>query len=212
MQMMISSTVIEYLQDIWNIIDVGSIVFFALGMLTRRTTVLTDAFGSSTDDHRRSALNDVIWWKFYYGVSLFFLMLRALRVLAIFRKLGLLVIITFEMFEDVFNFFVVFLVFALSFAVLLFDAGSSKPYLEQDSCGEGEAGYAPCIPVWWLLRTLLQGFGELFLDEMENELAFTFAVLAFIVLNVMLLNLLIAVRILRGFGRIFSVALNESHL
>lgn len=195
LQLMVSSTVIEYVADIWNLIDVCSIVFFLLGMYIRKLAV-TEGAGSEPElTHAELVRDDQVTtsWKFYYGVSLFFLLLRALRVLAIFQRLGLLVLVIIRMGQDVINFLVVFALFTLSFAVLLFDAGTSKPYLEQDSCADGEAGFASCLGIWWLLRTFLQGFGELYLEEMENSIVFVMAIAAFLMLNVMLLNLLIAV-------------------
>lgn len=113
-------------------------------------------------------------------------------MLAIFHNLGLLVLVVIRMGRDVGNFLVVFALITMSFAALLFDAGTSKPYQDQNGCADGEAGFASCLDIWWVLRTFLQGFGELFLDEMENTISFFCAIVAFIVLNVVLLNLLIA--------------------
>ena len=45
---------------------------------------------------------------------------------------------------------------------------------------------------WWIVRTIWQGFGELFLEDMTNALAVIIVLMAFITLNVILLNLLIA--------------------
>ena len=41
--------------------------------------------------------------------------------------------------------------------------------------------------------TYLQGFGELFLEEMTNIVSFIILIVTFVILNVVLLNLLIAI-------------------
>jgi hypothetical protein len=75
-------------------------------------------------------LGDITAWKMFYGVSLFAFVLRSLRVLAIFRKLGLLVLVFQRMMVDVASWLVVFLIFTLSFSVLLYDAGNMLSLLD----------------------------------------------------------------------------------
>ena len=77
--------------------------------------------------------------------------------------------------------------------------------------------FAACTPTWFFTRTLLQvktskhqqekiqgmdtkfqsthlqGFGELFLEEMTNIVSFIILIVTFVILNVVLLNLLIAI-------------------
>ena len=150
-------------------------------------------------------------WELMYGCSLFFLCLRALRILSIFRSLGLMVIVTFRMMVDVNKWFVVFVIFAFSATMVLVGMGNPRSIV--DKCEveiggsqtlngrrgtvyeAGEAGdfvYASCSTLWPFYRTLFQGFGEFFLEEMTNELSVLFLVLTFLILNVILLNLLIA--------------------
>ena len=43
----------------------------------------------------------ITWWKFFYGLSLCALVFRSLRILSVFRSLGLLVIVTQRMMRDV---------------------------------------------------------------------------------------------------------------
>ena len=158
---------------------------------------------------------EITLWKLMYGCSLFFLCLRALRILSIFRSLGLMVIVTFRMMVDVNKWFVVFVIFAFSATMVLVGMGNPRSIV--DKCeveiGDsqtlnatlngrrgtvyeaGEAGdfvYASCSTLWPFYRTLFQGFGEFFLEEMTNELSVIFLVLTFLILNVILLNLLIA--------------------
>ena len=75
-------------------------------------------------------MGDITAWKMFYGVSLFAFVLRSLRVLAIFRKLGLLVLVFPRMMVDVASWLVVFLIFTLSFSVLLYDAGNMLSLLD----------------------------------------------------------------------------------
>jgi len=199
------------------VIDVGSIVFFVLGVWMRRiyleTGKLHSVYGfpdrNMTAEHvlvgslqlpmeLGDGLSGITGWKFCYGVSLCFLVLRALRILSMFHSLGLLVIVFLRMLKDVSNFFVVFLIFTLSFSVLLLGSGDprgliDKCRLEAGDPGAGDYVYAVCMSSWWFLRTLLQAFGELFLEEMNNEVSVVIMFAAFIVLNVVLLNLLIAI-------------------
>jgi hypothetical protein len=139
----------------------------------------------------------VTWWKFCYGVSLCALIFRFTRSLSFFYELGLLVIITKEMLKDVLIFFVVFLLLAWGFAVLMFGAGDPHGLIDKCNMVAGDPDgadylFASCIDNTGYLRTLLQGFGELFLDEMTNLIALCIMVVAFIILNVVMLNLLIA--------------------
>ena len=184
LQMLVAASLGEYFQDPRNLMDIGSVLAFMSGLYHK-----TESAAAGHQD----AATSISAWKLYYGFSLFLLVLRSLRVLSTFDKLGVLVLVMFKMIQDVSNFLVVFFIFTLNFAVLLFDAGTAKPYLDRDSCGDGEAGYASCIQIQWFLQTLLQGFGELFLDEVEHGASFYLALIAFTALNIMLLNLLIAV-------------------
>merc|ERR1719261_487251 len=106
---MVSSTMMEYFTDAWNIIDLVSILGFSIGFLLRRASgwPLPGLAGFPTDDRGfpdsdiEVGINDewagITWWKFFYGLSLFALVLRSLRILSVFRSLGLLVIVTFRM-------------------------------------------------------------------------------------------------------------------
>lgn len=126
-------------------------------------------------------------------------------------SLGLLVIVTQRMMRDVLKFAVVFMIFVFGFAILLFGSGNptgildkcnieyNDPSSRRKSRASTEAGepadyvFAACTPAWFFMRTLLQGFGELFLEEMINLPSFIILILTFVILNVVLLNLLIAI-------------------
>ena len=45
---------------------------------------------------------------------------------------------------------------------------------------------------YWFMRTLFQSFGEFFLEELDNDASVIFLIITFLVLNIVLMNLLIA--------------------
>jgi hypothetical protein len=78
-----------------------------------------------------------------------------LRVLAIFRSLGILVLVFLKMCEDMPGFFVVFGIIAMAFASLLF--GSGDPRGVFDKCENADIEnymYVNCTSYWWVLRTV----------------------------------------------------------
>jgi len=213
LQMRVSSTFIEYITDIWNCFDVGSILFYVTGLYVRRVYQETGNANGFPDTvkggedalfkHTMQPLvlgdywTGITWWKFCYGCSLFFLWLRFLRILSIFRSLGILVLVIFKMLRDMPGFLVVFCIFTFSFSSLLYGAGNPDGVIDKCHLVSGDpemADYsvANCLSFWWFLRTLLQGFGELYLEEMTNVVAVMVAIAAFVILNVVLMNLLIA--------------------
>lgn len=52
--------------------------------------------------------------------------------------------------------------------------------------------YVNCWQSWWFMRTVFQAFGEFYLDEMTNDWSVIFVVLIFFLMNIVLMNLLIA--------------------
>ena len=52
--------------------------------------------------------------------------------------------------------------------------------------------FISCVPSYFFLRTLFQSFGDFFLDEMHNDIAVVALILTFLTLNIVLMNLLIA--------------------
>ena len=199
LQMMISSTFFDYIRDFWNIVDVGSIFFFLIGLFMHTPSAGTGESG--TDDVSEVGSISPPGWRICYAISLFFFIVRILRVLAIVRKLGLLVLICRRMCVDVAYFLVVFLVLVFAFASLL-DGVESKTQRREDCNaalrGDGDwpsedGGWTACqLDTWWFIRTLFQGFGEVYLNEMQNGLMVAFVIFGFVLLNIVLLNLLIA--------------------
>jgi hypothetical protein len=85
LQMMISSTFLEYIQDFWNLVDVCSIIFFLSGLVLRRL-LLETANTQGFPDHDFSeetvvignkletiqfgdGLAGITGWKLCYGLS-----------------------------------------------------------------------------------------------------------------------------------------------
>jgi len=214
LRMKISSTFFEYMADIWNIFDVGSMLFYFSGLILRRVYLETGSVDGFHDSdfsgedalfthslkplEPGNSLTGITWWKLCYGCSLFFFWLRFLRILSIVRSLGILVLVVVKMLGDMPGFIVVFTIISLAFSSLLFGFGNPRGII--DKChliaGDPEAAdysEASCLPSWWFVRTLLIGFGDLYLDEMTNVPAVFGAIVAFVVLNVVLMNLLIAI-------------------
>jgi hypothetical protein len=52
--------------------------------------------------------------------------------------------------------------------------------------------YVTCWQSWWFLRTVFQAFGEFYLDEMTNDWSIVFVIIIFFLMNIVLMNLLIA--------------------
>ena len=63
--------------------------------------------------------------------------------------------------------------------------------------GEGRANeyhyeYVSCWRSYWFVRTVMQAFGEFYMDEMTNDWSIVVVILTFFIMNVVLMNLLIA--------------------
>jgi len=204
-QATVFATLHEYLMDRWNLIDLVTITSFLVGFGLHR--------GIDHEDHevvgQPHVSTPVLAWKALYGVSLGLLWVRLLRLLAIFETLGLFVLMFWRMLEDVLVWIVLYLVFVFCFSSILMGAGDTKGLLDkcniegssrrqgQTFMEAGEPGdylYMSCNQnfVHTFLRTWFQGWGELFLDEMTNNESVLVLIVAFLILNVVLLNLLIA--------------------
>jgi hypothetical protein len=205
----IESTLYEFLTDGWTIVDILQIGSFMYGIALRGGEAGFPQWEEGLE--YGNYLSGITWWKFWYGVSLFFLSIRCLRVLSIVsEEMSLLVIILGTMLHEVRNWSFIYLVATVAFSVLLYGSGDHRGAL--DNChvlnvktynskpkadtlpSSAASGYmfSECLPQWWFFRTVLQGFGELFIEDMNNVLSVLIVTAAFIVLNVILLNLLIA--------------------
>jgi hypothetical protein len=52
--------------------------------------------------------------------------------------------------------------------------------------------YVSCWRSYWFVRTVMQAFGEFYMDEMTNDWSIVLVILTFFVMNIVLMNLLIA--------------------
>jgi hypothetical protein len=208
------------LTSFWTVVDILQLVFFLYGMALRNNepgfpkwekSNAHDPEGSILGIQYAHHFSGVTWWKFHYGISLFFLCLKLLRILTtVNHDLCLLVIVFHKMLNDILYWGCVYLTISLAFGVFLVSCGDLRGV--QDNCyvtgvnltmvkPEGDVLpsapaesylYHECLPVWWLLRSVWAGFGQIALEEMTNTLAIFVSLIAFVILNVVLVNLLIA--------------------
>merc|ERR1719183_2083029 len=112
------------------------------------------------------------------------------------------------MLQDVLRFMVIYILFLFAFSFLMIGAGT--PDAVVDSCGPMTEGgksrrdegrgltseeryeFMSCWRSYWFFRTVFQAFGEFYMDEMTNSWAVVFVIMVFLLLNVVLMNLLIA--------------------
>jgi len=78
-------------------------------------------------------------------------------------------------------------------------AGMSRPQYGggaaaslQEPADQEDFEYVTCWPSWWFVRTIFQAFGEFYLDEMTNDWSVLVVIVIFFIMNVVLMNLLIA--------------------
>jgi hypothetical protein len=201
-----------YLFDFWNMFDILSIVTFAIGHGLREADKSRDAtfieisteevvfpphslFVSGTETPYEA-------WALFYSLSIFCLCFRVLRVLYI-SSMGLIVSIFKAMMSDVLQFMAIYIIVVLGFSVIFL--GISDPKSLLNDCSQDPAPddvltvatreqqlYMKCIPFNFFLRTFFQSFGEFFLDDMGNLTSLIFFILLFIITNVLLMNLLVA--------------------
>ena len=190
----------NYISSFWNVLDLAEIMAFVVGILYRVTTSipvqsqtrrsLTNS--SAVTDAQEYTYKDEEWtnWSMAYGACLFIAWFRVLRSFTLSKKLGTLVGIFYTMLMDVSIFIIIYCVCLLSCTILFI--GIASPEILQPKCTDGDLDSPECRPIYILLRTLFQSFGELYLDEISNTPSMVFLILTFILLNMVLLNLLIA--------------------
>ena len=187
----------EYISCFWNVLDVGEIIAFVAGILYRVTAIPHRVADAQEYDHK-----DEEWtnWSLAYGVCLFLAWFRVLRSFTL-SKLGMLVGMFHTMLIDVSIFIVIYFVCLVACTMLFI--GIASPDILKPTCMEGDLeppeGHPDaakmniqCRSTYILLRTLFQSFGDFYLDEMANTPAVFYLIFTFILLNVVLLNLLIA--------------------
>jgi hypothetical protein len=180
----------------------SEIIAFVAGILYRVTTIPSAPTTTPAPIAPQEWYKDEEWtnWSLAYGVCLFLAWFRFLRSFTL-SKLGKLVGIFHAMFIDVIIFIIIYFVCLVACTMLF--VGIASPDTLKPTCMEGvltaieghpDAAmmHMECRSTYILMRTLFQSFGEFYLDEMQNTPSFVFLIVTFILLNVVLLNLLIA--------------------
>lgn len=227
-----------YISDLWNLMDMVSIITFFAGYNLKNTTGMLPARGECMFGIGSICLKQMeapFFWEFqagemFYAFSIFFMYIRLLRSFALFQRINVIVKIFIRMLSDVVRFLVMYLIFLVAFSILMVGAGSpsaatnkcntmglvfdddrrksssSGPFNASDFAGLGEGRaseqqipadqedyeYVTCWQSWWFVRTVFQAFGDFYLDEMTNDWSVIFVLVIFFLMNIVLMNLLIA--------------------
>lgn len=128
-------------------------------------------------------------WAICYAICLLCSWFRVLRSFYL-SNLGLIVSISIAMVADVAQFMIIYVILVLAMSMVFLGVGDPK-HLLPDDCDE-DMLYMSCRPAYFFMRTLFQSFGEFFLEELDNDASVIFLVVTFLVLNIVLMNLLIA--------------------
>ena len=128
-------------------------------------------------------------WAMCYGICLLCCWFRVLRSFYL-SNIGLIVSIFMAMMADVGQFVVFYVILVLAMSMVFLGVGDPK-YLLPEDC-DSDSLYMSCMPSYFFMRTLFQSFGEFFLEELDNDASVLFLILTFLVLNIVLMNLLIA--------------------
>ena len=136
---------IGYWLDFFNVMELGAIFFFYLGLAARSGHVL---------DHS---------WHGYYSMSLFCCYIRILWVFSL-TKLGIIVDIMLEMTKNVKEFILIHMMLVVAMSLLFYglaDGCGGDPFNAGNKrvC-DTEKGYR-----FWFTRTLFQSFGDFFVED-----------------------------------------------
>ena len=199
----------DYILDFWNILDLGSLSAFFVGLFLRMeciNDVSVCSWGDSTAVQRKEEGSDAVVsdtssllapspfesWALCYAICLLCCWFRVLRSFYM-SRLGLIVSIFMAMIKDVAQFVLIYSILVLAMSMLFLGIGdlpSLRP--ECDADNEEERLWMSCRPSYFILRTLFQSFGDFYLEEMNNDAGVAFVIITFLILNVVLMNLLIA--------------------
>jgi hypothetical protein len=202
----------HYFFNFWNVLDMGEILAFFVGIGFR-----VQCEGSSCMSARRKGdgqgggdgvgadaqeYTSGMWstWSIAYGICLFFSWFRVLKFFML-TKLGLLVAVFYAMLRDVSIFVIIYTILLVACTMLFI--GIAPPEVLNPRCGVGsctcdddlgDGGHMQCKASYILIRTLFQSFGDIstYLPEMTSSPAIIFLIFIFVLLNVVLMNLLIA--------------------
>eukprot|EP00293_Proteomonas_sulcata_P014149 CAMPEP_0184298546 /NCGR_PEP_ID=MMETSP1049-20130417/9339_1 /TAXON_ID=77928 /ORGANISM="Proteomonas sulcata, Strain CCMP704" /LENGTH=530 /DNA_ID=CAMNT_0026608707 /DNA_START=47 /DNA_END=1639 /DNA_ORIENTATION=+ len=181
-------TGLDYFTSFWNILDVGAASFYFLGLYLKIQCI-----------NDPGSCNNYLWTaslpihrlnKSYYSACLSLLWARFLRIFAVNKAVGPLVIMVRKMGIDLLKFGLVWTVMWIAFAIAMNGSvdGNDSPY----DCEHEMADYK-CTSWWFFVRTFFQAMGEPMLVEHRTDASVITLVFLFIIMNVVLLNLLIAI-------------------
>ena len=176
----------SYFTNTWNVVRVASCAFFWMGV----HVVL--AHEAMCIEEPSKCKKEKSWDEgesMYYSASLFFMWLRMLHLLAVHQDLGPLVIVFRRMVRDFMTFGGIWAVLLLAFSCAMQGTGLNQPV---ENCEIGETHKMNCWRSWWLIRTYYQSFGQPFFEELTNDAANEVTIFMWPIMNLMMVNLLIA--------------------
>lgn len=205
---------LSYFTEFWNLLDLLSSGCFLAGFIIR--SEYADAKGFLWRDSVKAEHA----WMLLYSITACGLWTRLLRMLSVEKRMGILVITIQAMFVDILRFGIIWLMLWMAFAILMRGSALEESQWNFDyaSCGlsdaslddaalddavrrasrtptedeEGKEGMS-CWPSWWLLKLFFQSMGEFYNDDIRTDAEMITLMLMFVVMNIMLLNLLIAI-------------------
>ena len=186
----------DHFDNKWNVFDSISIVAYIIGFVLHsfdreeRPHLKVEMAGSSTQFPP---------WKFFYGISLCFLWIRAVRMFTVFEVLGLYVLMFFRMISDVFSFLVLYFMLVIASSSLMLGVSNPNGLVERCNVDDSQLfnyNFIACLDeeyagwgLYLFLRTWLQGWGRLFLEEMTSEMSVMVMLCNYLLLNVVTLFL-----------------------
>ena len=178
-----------HLSSFWNLMEIGAIAGFALGLAARCSGAKGNPFSRS--------------WPLCYAVSIACCWMCVARVFSI-TKLGIIVNILLQMFVNIIQFVSIYVLFLIATSLVLFGAmvvhncgtEGQEALCDSEGCQGLCAAEAENWP-YWFARTLFSSFGESHLTDFEFRNVSSSApgllgLMVFLMSNVALLNLLIA--------------------
>ena len=122
---------------------------------------------------------------------------RSLQSFYVTSDVGTLMYIFFEMMRDMIDWIVLYGMLLMAMAMLPLGIGEYETLIqhcEQDVDYSAHDSDIKMMCFWGysFYKTVFQSFGELFLEDIRNETSAFFLIVTFFILNVMLMNLLIA--------------------
>jgi hypothetical protein len=137
-----------------------------------------------------------------YSLSLFFMWMLVLNIISVRKDLGPLVSVFGRMGSDMLTFGAIWIILLVGFSCAMHGTGinDDRPECLVPPAGVGEAASArshvlpmSCWSTWWILRTYYQAFGQPFFEELKTNEANVITIIMWPVMNLMLVNLLIAI-------------------